>query len=297
VRHSNQRRQPLLPMKRRSALLALFAGALCVLAACAPSANAPAPAPDAASAPAGPAAAAPEATTAAAEAKVASTAAAASADSGAGDSSLERMAALPATASLPAGKWVAGTNYRPLAPAQPTDAEPGKVEVVEMFWYACPHCYALDPYLESWRKSLPAYVEFRRVPVTWGEAHRAHARLFYTLQALGKEEALHAAVFNEIHENKNYLFTMGDERQTQAAQAAFATAHGIGAADFATAYGSFSVQTNLQKADDLVRRYRVDGVPTLIIGGKYVTDITMAGGKPSDLISLVNDLAMAARRR
>src|SRR5580704_756038 len=115
-----------------------------------------------------------------------------------GSSALERIAALPSEGQLPAGKWVAGTNYKVIAPAQPTDASPGKVEVIEMFWYGCPHCFALDPIIESWRKNKAPYIEFVRVPVMWGEAHRAHARLFYTLQALGKLEELHAAVFNEI---------------------------------------------------------------------------------------------------
>ncbi len=124
------------------------------------------------------------------------------------------MAALPAAGQLPAGKWVAGVNYRPLVPAQPTDAAPGKVEVVEVFWYGCPHCYALDPYIESWRKTKPAYVEFKRVPVTWQAVHQSHAKLFYTLEALGKEEALHTAVFAEMHDKKNYMFMQGDEKET-----------------------------------------------------------------------------------
>ena len=214
-----------------------------------------------------------------------------------GESKLERAAPLPAAGQLPKGKWVAGTNYRPLVPAQPTDAPPGKVEVVEMFWYACSHCYAFDPYLESWRKSKPAYIDFKRVPVTWQEVHRSHARLFYTLQALGKEEALHAEVFAEMQERKNYMFAQGDERESQAAQLKFVTAHGISASDFTNAYNSFTVQTNMQKADDLVHRYKVEGVPLIIINGKYATDVTMAGGNHDALISIINDLAASEKSR
>ena len=206
----------------------------------------------------------------------------------------------PALASpavtLPTGKWTAGTHYRPLVPAQPTDVAPGKVEVIEMFWYACPHCYALDPYLETWRKSKAAYIEFRRVPVTWGEVHRSHARLFYALQALGKEEALHSAVFGEMHDKKNYLFAQGDEKETISAQVAFAKAHGISESDFMNAYNSFSVQTNIQKADDLMRRYKVEGVPLVVINGKYLTDVNMAG-TPANVISIINDLAASEKRR
>ena len=212
------------------------------------------------------------------------------------ESKLERVATLPPAGQLPAGKWVAGVNYRPLVPAQPTDAAPGKVEVIEVFWYACPHCYLLDTFLESWRKSKPAYIEFRRVPVTWQDIHRSHAKLFYTLQALGKEDAVHAAVFAEMHDRKNYMYMQGNESETLAAQVAFAKAHGISAADFTNGYNSFTVQTDLSKADDLVHRYHVDGVPLMVINGKYATDVNMAGS-PANLISIVNDLAASERGR
>ena len=147
----------------------------------------------------------------------------------------------------------------------------------------------------DWPKS--SIVEFRRVPVTWGEVHRSHARLFYALEALGKEEALHADVFAEMHDRKNYMFAQGNEAESLDAQQQFVTAHGISASDFTNAYNSFTVQTNLQKADDLVHRYRVEGVPLIIINGKYVTDITMAGGTPAALISIVNDLATSEKSR
>ena len=210
------------------------------------------------------------------------------------ESKLERVSPLPPAGKLPAGKWVAGVNYRPLVPAQPTDAAPGKIEVIEVFWYACPHCYALDPFLESWRKSKPAYVDFRRVPVTWQAVHQSHARLFYALQALGKEEAVHSQVFAEMHERKNYMFAQGNDSETMSAQVAFAKAHGISESDFTNAYNSFTVQTDMSKADDLVHRYHVDGVPLMVINGKYVTDVTMAGS-PANLISIVNDLVASEK--
>ena len=210
------------------------------------------------------------------------------------ESKLERVAALPPAGQLPAGKWVAGVNYRPLVPAQPTDAAPGKVEVVEVFWYGCPHCYALDPYVESWRKTKPAYVEFKRVPVTWQAVHQSHAKLFYTLEALGKEETLHTAVFAEMHDQKNYMFMQGNERETLNAQVTFAKAHGISEADFTNAYNSFTVQTDMAKADDLVHRYHVDGVPLLVVNGKYVTDVNMAGSQ-ANVMSIVNDLVASEK--
>ena len=212
------------------------------------------------------------------------------------ETKLEKIAPLPPAGQLPAGKWVAGTNYRLLVPAQPTDSAPGKVEVIEVFWYACPHCYALEPFLASWIKNKPAYIEFHRVPVTWQAVHQSHARLFYTLEALGKEEALHSSVFDEMHDRKNYMFAQGDDRETLSAQVAFAKAHGISEADFTNAYNSFTVQTGLSKADDLVHRYHVDGVPLLVVNGKYVTDVNMAGS-PANLISIVNDLAVSEKGR
>lgn len=213
-----------------------------------------------------------------------------------GEAELERVAALPREGQLPAGKWVAGTNYKVLLPAQPTDVSAGKVEVIEMFWYGCPHCYALDPYLESWRKNKANYIEFVRVPVTWGEVHRAHARLYYTLQALGKLDALHSKVFEEIHQKNDELYVPGDEKATLHAQVEFAKANGVSEADFVKAYNSFAVQTALQHADDLVQRYKIDGVPTIVINGKYTSDVGMAGGQ-SNLIALINDLAASEKPR
>ncbi|MGA2023910.1 MAG: thiol:disulfide interchange protein DsbA/DsbL [Steroidobacteraceae bacterium] len=212
-----------------------------------------------------------------------------------GESALERIAALPREGQLPAGKWVPGTNYKVIAPAQPTDVSPGKVEVLEMFWYACPHCYALDGLIESWRKNKAPYIDFTRVPVTWDEVHRAHARLFYTLQALHQLDALHSRVFEEIHVKGDPLFVQGDEAGTQREDVQFARANGIDGAEFLKAYNSFAVETDLEKADDLVRRYKIEAVPTFVIDGKYSTDVAQAGGQER-LIQLINDLAASEKQ-
>jgi len=275
-----------------AASLGLGATMLALLAACSgPPTSSPAPdasPPPAATAPAptAPVDSPPAATTPPPAAK----AAAAPAE----ESKLEKVATLPPAGQLPSGKWVAGVNYRPLVPAQPTDAPPGKVEVVEVFWYGCPHCYALDPYIESWRKTKPAYIEFHRVPVTWQPVHQSHAKLFYTFEALGKEDAVHNAVFAEMHDKKNYMYMQGDDKETLASQVAFAKAHGISEADFTGAWNSFTVQTSMQKADELVHRYHVDGVPLLVINGKYVTDVNMAGSQ-ANVMSIVSDLAASEK--
>jgi thiol:disulfide interchange protein DsbA len=186
-------------------------------------------------------------------------------------------------------QWQKGVNYRLLVPAQPTSAPPDKVEVVYVFWYACSHCYALDPFMESWKEKKAPYIEFTRLPVMWGPAHRAHARLFYTLQALGKVEELHSAVFKEIQVNKNVLVS-NDPIETEQMQVDFARRHGINEEDFRKAYDSFAVETALQRADQLTKRYQVTGVPYIVINGKYTADVGSAGGQ-NQLVALINDLA------
>jgi thiol:disulfide interchange protein DsbA len=205
-----------------------------------------------------------------------------------GTASLERLAALPPQQQLPDGRWKAGVNYDPIVPSQPTSVGPGKVEVLEVFWYACPHCYALEPYLASFRQTKPDYVEFVRVPVTWGPVHRAHARLFYTLEALGRKD-LHAKVFDTIHLQHN-LLVGNDEATTFNLQLEFAKANGIDPEAFRKAYNSFTVATNLQRAEELKQRYQVESVPLIVVNGKYATDVGKAGS-PENLVALINDLA------
>lgn len=184
----------------------------------------------------------------------------------------------------PASKWKEGVNYTRLVPTQPTNAAPGQVEVTEVFWYGCPHCYALDPFLETWRKnSKPSFVSFVRLPVMWGAVHHTHARLFYTAELLGKLEELHTAIFQEINKNANSL-TSADRIE------AFFTSHGVSQADFQKAFSSFAVESSLKRAEALGLRYKVESVPLIVINGKYVTDVGRAGGQ-QQLIALINDLA------
>lgn len=212
----------------------------------------------------------------------------------ASDASLERLAALPENAQLPGGRWKAGVNYRPIVPSQPTSAEPGQVEVLEVFWLGCGHCYALEPYIESWKKTKADYIKFTMVPVMWGPAHRAHGRLYYALEALGRTDLVPKA-FDEIHKKGNMLIA-NDEAQSQRMGAAFAKANGVSEADFNREYNGFSVNTKLQRAEEITRRYRVEGVPVVFINGKYMTDVGMAGGQ-KELIELINDLSAFEKRR
>ena len=152
----------------------------------------------------------------------------------------------PASTSPTSAKFKEGTHYQKLVPAQPTAVGPGKVEVVEVFWYGCGHCYALDPSIESWRaKTKPAYVEFVRVPAMWNETLRIHARLFYTAEMLGKLEELHTPIFREMHVKGNLLNTV--EKIT-----AFFREHGVSTDEFQKAFSSFAVESKLQRADVLM---------------------------------------------
>ena len=208
-------------------------------------------------------------------------------------------AAAQATSLSEPTLWQEGVNYTRIVPAQPTAVPAGQVEVLEFFWYACPHCYAIDPLVESWKKTKPAYISFSRVHVTWSEGHRGMARLYYTLESLGKLDQLHGEVFKEIHVNNNPLIAAdpNDVAGTERIQTAFVKKFGISEEAFKKAYHSFAVETALQRADQLVQRYRVDGVPSFVINGKYVADVRSAGlpnggpGAPERLISLVGDLA------
>ena len=209
------------------------------------------------------------------------------------DTSLEQIAELPAGAQLPDGKWQPGVNYEPLVPAQPTSVAPGKVEVIEVFWLACPHCYALEPFIKNWLKTKPAYVEFVRVPVMWGPVHRANARLYYTFEALGRDDLVTKAM--DTISTQHTPLAGNSEEESLRVEQNFATRNGVSADDFAKAYNSFTVNSNLQRAEQLTQRYHVEGVPLVVVNGKYTTDLSKAGGE-GKLMELVNDLAAAEHR-
>jgi thiol:disulfide interchange protein DsbA len=210
-------------------------------------------------------------------------------------------ATTPSAAAAPTDSpslWQEGVSYKRLVPGQPTNAPPGQVEVLEFFWYGCPHCYHLDPALEAWRKSKPAYITFTRVPVVWSDVHRATARLFYALESMGKLDALHTQIFDEIHSKGDPLVAAdpNDTATTERLQSTFVSKFGVTGDAFAKAYHSFAVDTDLQRAEQLMIRYRVESVPTFVVNGKYVTDVSMAGS-PEKLIALIGDLAAQEHKR
>jgi len=164
-----------------------------------------------------------------------------------------------------------GFDYRILSIPQPVETK-GKVEVIEFFWYGCPHCYDFEPELISWVKRQPKDVVFKRVPVAFRDDFMPHSQLFYTLEALGKGDALHEKVMYAMHkENKRLL--------TESEIADWAAAQGIDRNTFLATYRSFAVTSKARAARQLADAYRIDGVPTIVMQGKYVTSPSIAGTK------------------
>lgn len=162
-------------------------------------------------------------------------------------------------------KFKEGQHFSALPAAQGTSSSPGKIEVAEVFWYGCPHCYHLEPLLNDWVKKLPADVAFVRIPVMWNPTNEIHARVYYTAEALGKTDQITPAMFQAIQvENR----PMTEEREIQQ----LFEQNGVSAADFNKTFRSFSVDSQLKRAKDLTVKYRVKGVPLLVIDGKYTTD-------------------------
>jgi thiol:disulfide interchange protein DsbA len=202
--------------------------------------------------------------------------------------------ACAATAPAPAFDWEPGVNYQVLGRPQATGAARGKVEVAEVFWYGCGHCYALDPALENWKQKKPAYIEFVRIPVMWGPPHEQHARLFYTMLALGRGD-LHTKIFDTIHKEGNALAAETDA-QARALHLAFFQKNGVTEAQFNAAYDSAEVAQNVERARSLTGRYEVASVPLIIVNGTYSTSVSQAGDEQR-LLALINDLAAREKSR
>jgi thiol:disulfide interchange protein DsbA len=181
-----------------------------------------------------------------------------------------------------------GTEYRSMDKRIPVEAPAGKIEVIEFFWYSCPHCNAFEPKLVSWIKRQGPDVVVKRVPVAFRDDFVPQQRLFYTLEALGKLDDLHHKVFEAIHVQKNPL-------NREDIIAAFAEKNGVDKAKFVELYNSFSVQTKTRRASQLQDAYKIEGVPALGIAGRYYTDGTMAGNM--DRALQVTDYLVAELRK
>ena len=202
---------------------------------------------------------------------------------------LAATAALATTAAQAQGKPPQeGVDFLVLDKPAPTEAGPGKIEVVEFFWYSCPHCNRFEPQLEEWVKKMPKDVVLRRAPVAFRPDFEPQQRLYFVLEAMGKVEELHMKVFNAIHLERQAL-------NTADLVANWAEKQGINKAKFTEAYNSFPVATKTRKATLLQDAYKVDGVPALGVAGKYYTSGSVAQTMERALV--VTDYLIGLARR
>lgn len=187
----------------------------------------------------------------------------------------EQAAAAPAVAAADRNidigerRFREGAHYELLQPQQPISTEGDQIEVAEVFMYSCPHCFTFEPYIEQWSENKADYVNLVRIPAAWNALAELHARAYYTAEALGKLEEMHAPFFREFHVNRNYLDTE-DKLQD------FFAEFGVDADTFSSTFNSFAVHTKIQRAKDLVQRYRVTGTPGVVVHGKYLTSGSLA---------------------
>ena len=164
-----------------------------------------------------------------------------------------------------------GFDYRVLPITQPIDAK-GKVEVIEFFWYGCPHCYEFEPELKGWIKRQNKDVVFKKVPIAFREELMPHSQLFYALEALGKGDTLNDKVMFAMHRENKRLLNENEIADWVAAQ-------GVDRNAFLAAYRSFAVLSKARAANQLGNAYRIDGVPTVAVQGKYITSPSIAGSR------------------
>lgn len=181
--------------------------------------------------------------------------------------------------SLPLLAQTAGKDYTLVEPPQATDA-PGKVEVLEFFSYGCPHCNDLHPLISDWAAKLPADVQFRRVPLSFGRAAWANlSRLFYTLETTGDLAKLDNAVFHAIHAERVNLF---DDKAMQT----WAEKKGVDAKKFSETFSSFGIMSKAKRADQIAGMYRIQAVPTIVIDGKYM----ISGKEHKEMLAIADKL-------
>jgi thiol:disulfide interchange protein DsbA len=201
-------------------------------------------------------------------------------------SALALPVATPALAQ--ARQFKEGKDYRRLDKPVAPDAPAGKVDVIEFFWYSCPHCNVFEPTFDAWSKAAPKELSIRRVPVAFNASFVPQQKLYYTLEGMGKLGELHAKVFRAIHAEKQKLAKDDDIFAWIAQQ-------GVDAAKFKEIYTSFTVSNQVRRASQLQDAYGVEGVPSMGVAGKYYTDGTMAGSM-ANVLQVVEHLTAVARK-
>jgi protein dithiol oxidoreductase (disulfide-forming) len=187
------------------------------------------------------------------------------------------------------GGPVEGTHYVKLAQPAPTSLAAGKkVEVIEFFWYECPHCNTFEPALEAWVAKLPPDVDFKRMPVGFTARHQVAQKAFYALEEMGQLEAMHKRVYAAIH-------VQGQRLLTEKAYVDFMAANGIDGEKFGAAFRGFSANTKATRARQVSDAYKIDGVPSLGVHGRFYTSGSLAGGGDR-MLAVTSFLIDRARR-
>lgn len=175
-----------------------------------------------------------------------------------------------------------GIDYELVTPTVPTSVEADKVEVVELFWYGCSHCYSFEPFVDKWLSDKPEAAEFVRLPATLNPNWVSHAHTYYALETIGELDRMHPLIFQAIHDQRRRL------RDRQAI-VRFLTQYGVDEEKFLEAYNSLPVQTKVRRAKQLSRDYGATGVPTVVVNGKYRTSGSLAGGYDR-MLQVINHL-------
>ncbi len=184
------------------------------------------------------------------------------------------------SALLQAADYSEGTHYKKLPAQQTSSGE--KVEVLEFFWYGCPHCYSFEPYLKTWEKTKPANVELVRVPAIFRPEWEVQARAYYALSNMGKIDDVHGKIFTAINKDKKRL----DKKEHIVD---FVEKNGVDRKIFLEEYDSFAVDSMVRKAKKKIKAYQIQGVPSIVINGKYLTSGSMAGSY-DNMIKITNYL-------
>ncbi len=184
----------------------------------------------------------------------------------------------------------AGIDYAVLSPAQRTDVKPDQVEVLEFFWYRCPHCFNLEPELEAWAKKLPKNVVFKRVPGVLGDSWLPLARAYYALEALGLVDKLHGEAFSAIHRQ-------GMDLNNPEVFFDWAATKGVDRKKLAAAYNSFGVNSKAMRAKQMTQAYKLTGVPAFAVDGKFTTSAYMTGSHARlfEVLDEVIDMQLKAK--
>ena len=185
------------------------------------------------------------------------------------------------TTVLQAEGFTEGTHYEKFPQARVTDTE-DKIEVLEFFWYGCPHCYSFEPFIQSWKKTKPANVEFVRVPAVFRPDWEVQARTYYALSSMGVIEDLHIKIFDAMNKEKKRLNTLD-------IMADFVAEQGVDREKFVGQYSSFAVDSMVRKAKKQQTIYKVQGVPAIIVNGKYSTSGSMSGSY-DNLVKILDHL-------